>query len=199
MRLVHTVVAFACLSITALSASSAFAQAKTFKIDDSGNNIQFESDAPLEKFTGKTTKASGEITVDPAKPAGAKGTIKVPVDSIKTGVELRDEHLRGDTWLDAKKNPNAEFTITKISGVDKLKANDAVDATVTGRFTIHGVTKEVTATAKVRYTPGTKDKLRIQASFVIKLEDHKIEVPAIVKLKVSPDINVKVDLVATAS
>ena len=93
-----------------------------------------------------------------------------------------------------------EFVITKVSGVEKLKAGEAVEATVAGKFTLHGVTKDVTTKAKVRWTPaegGKGESLRIVGSFTIKLKDHNVSIPSIVALKVSPDIVVNVDLRAT--
>ena len=202
MRFVHTLVALACFAISAFGAQSALAQARTFKLDAKGNKIQFVSDAPLEKITGVSSDASGELTVDPAKPGQAKGNFRVPVASLRTGQDLRDDHLKGDTWLDAKNTPHIEFVITKISGIDKLQPNASQDAVVTGKFTMHGVTKEVTSKAKVRWVPGAsgaKDTMRIVASFTVKLEDHKVSVPSIVKLKVAPEIQVNVDLHATAT
>jgi polyisoprenoid-binding protein YceI len=122
------------------------------------------------------------------------------VASIKTGIELRDNHLQQENWLDGKKFPDAKFVITKVTGVQKLKANEAVDAKVSGKFTIHGITKDVTATAKVRWIPaagGKPEALRVQASFPIKLEDHKVSIPSIVALKVAPEVKVNVEIRAT--
>jgi polyisoprenoid-binding protein YceI len=193
-----TVVGFA---LPLLAQGVAAAQAQTFKVEEGGESkIQFVSDAPLEKFTGTSVKMSGEIKIDPNKAADAKGEIKVPVSSIKTGLELRDTHLQADNWLDAKKFPDAKFVITKVAGVDKLKPNEAVEAKVSGKFTIHGVTKDVVATAKVRWIPaagGKPDALRVQASFPVKLEDHKVTIPSIVALKVAPEITVNVELRAS--
>ena len=190
------------------AANGASAQVRTFKVDPSGgSHIQFVSDATLEKITGVTSKASGDITVDPNAPAQGKATVRVEVASIRTGIELRDDHLKSENWLDAKKCPNAEFVITSISGVDKLKANEAVDVDVKGKFTIHCVTQDLTTKAKVRWIPASAetkankvmgDTLRVQATFVIMLEDHKVSIPSIVSLKVSPKIQVNVDLRATA-
>ncbi|MDB4975100.1 MAG: hypothetical protein JWN48_3441 [Myxococcaceae bacterium] len=196
MGRLNTMLSFALLA-TSLAASGAAAQAHTFKVDTSGgSSMQFVSDAPLERFTGKTTKLSGEITVDPEKAEKAKGEIKADAASIKTNVALRDEHLASDSWLDAKKYPHATFVITKVSGASKLKHNDVTELKVTGKFTLHGVTKEVTAPAKVRYTPGAKGSLRVQASFTIHLEDYKVSIPKIVALKVSPDIVANIDIKA---
>ena len=139
----------------------------------------------------------------PKQRARTKAVIKVDIASIKTGVELRDDHLRKENWLDAPHFPNAEFVVTKVSGIDKLKPGEQAEATVKGKFRLHGVTKEVTTKARVRLVPAEPGKpggdvLRIQTSFVIKLEDHKVSIPAIVSLKVSPDIVVNVDIRATA-
>lgn len=201
MRGLNRLLSLALLTAPLAFASAAAAQAKTFKVDSSGgSSIQFVSDAPLEKFTGKTASLSGEISVDPNKIDKAKGEVKAEVATIKTNVALRDEHLAGEDWLDAKKYPQAKFVITKIGGVDKLKPNDVVEVSVSGKFSLHGVTKDVTTKAKVRYTPGSsgKDTLRVQASFTVHLEDHKVSIPKIVSLKVSPDIVVNVDIKAAA-
>jgi polyisoprenoid-binding protein YceI len=190
-----------CLAGLSANASTAEAQARKYKVDPAGSQIQFVSDAPLEKFSGTIGNASGQITVDPSHPSQAKGTVKVEVATIKTGIDLRDEHTRNESWLDAAKHPSAEFVITKVSGVEKLKAGESVDATVNGKFTLHGVTKDVTTKAKVRWTPaeaGKPDSLRVVGSFTIKLKDHNVSIPSIVALKVSPDIVVNIDLRATA-
>lgn len=198
MRRLNSVFSLAVLFVP-LAVSTAAAQAHTFKVDAAGgSSIQFVSDAPLEKFTGKSTKLSGEITVDPEKVDKGKAEIKADTASIKTNVALRDEHLAGENWLDAKKYPESRFVITKISGASKLKPNDLTEVSVTGKFTLHGVTRDITAPAKVRYTPGAKASLRVQATFTIHLEDYKVSIPKIVSLKVSPDIVVNVDLKATA-
>ncbi len=202
MRPIVRILAALFVAAAPLAASAAEAQARTFTIDGGGaSQIQFLSEATLETFTGRTKNVSGQVTVDPNAVAKAKADIKVDVASIDTNIALRNEHLASDKWLDAKKFPKAHFVVTGISGVDKLKANDLSEVSVKGKFTIHGVSKEMTIKAKVRWTttPGGKgDTLRIQASFVIALEDHKVSIPAIVALKVSPQIKVNVDLRATA-
>ena len=64
-------------------------------------------------MTGKSSKVTGSITVDPADITKTTGSFKVPVVSLRTDNDLRDEHLQGDGWLDAKKNPNIHFQITE--------------------------------------------------------------------------------------
>jgi polyisoprenoid-binding protein YceI len=200
MRRLNTLLAIA-LTLSPLAFSAvASAQSKTFKVDaKGGSSIQFVSDAPLEKFTGKSTSLSGEVSVDPTKIEKGKAELKCEVATIKTNLALRDEHLAAENWLDAKKYPQAKFVITKISGASALKPNDVTEVKVSGKFTLHGVTKDVSTTAKVRYTPGAAAALRIVSTFTVHLEDYKVSIPSIVALKVSPDIVVNVDVKATAS
>jgi polyisoprenoid-binding protein YceI len=172
------------------------AQSQTFSIPESGaSKAIFISDAPLETMKGETSSVSGQISFDPANIAGVKGSFKVPVTTIRTGSDLRDEHLAGDGWLDAKKHPYATFEISKlVKGPDELNAGKNAKVKVQGKFTVHGVTKDVVADGTVRWEPSDKEALRIQASFKIALEDHEVSVPTIVRLKVANEIAVKVDL-----
>jgi polyisoprenoid-binding protein YceI len=185
------------------SGGRAQAQVRTFKIErNGGGQVQFVSDAPLERITGVSSSLSGEIVVDPAHPASGKANLNVPVSSLRTGVDLRDEHLQSDSWLDAAHFPNITFVIKSISGIGELTANALVEPTIQGTVSIHGIEKPVSTKARVRYIPGVEaggaDMLRVQASFSVRLPDHQVSIPSIVSLKVSPSIQVNVDLRATA-
>lgn len=176
------------------------AQARIFKIDSQGgSSIQFVSDAPLEKFGGKSTSVSGELRVDPDQTAATKGDIKVEVATIRTNLALRDEYLAGENWLDAKKYPQARFVIMRVTGPAKLVPNAVAELTVNGKFSLHGVTKDVIAKLKVRYTPGAVAAVRAQGSFTIHLQDYMVLIPASMNAKVAPDILVNIDLRANAS
>lgn len=201
------VLGLSCVALGVLVGVPALAQAedKVFEISpDGGSRIQFVSDAPLETITGVTSHTTGTLKGDPAKLSGVSGKVSVKVATIRTGIELRDEHLRADNWLDAKKHPEAIFEVTKITGAKTIKPNQPVSAKVHGKFSLHGVTKEVVADTKIRWVPLTEemkkipgmksDILRIQGTFNIKLTDYKISVPTIVRLKVSNEIEVNVNL-----
>ena len=185
-----------CMAVPAISQ----ADATTFRVRDGGKSrVTFVSDAPLETMTGKSSKVTGSVTVDPADITKTKGSFEVPVVSLRTDNDLRDEHLQGDGWLDAKKNPKIHFEITEVilgkKDSRELKQNKATKVQVRGKFTAHGVTKPVTANGTVKWSD---DSLRIQAKFIATLEDHHISVPSIVRLKVANEIAVSVDLRAVA-
>jgi len=179
-----------CLATPAIS----HADATRFQVHN--GKATFVSDAPLETMTGTTAKVTGTVTFDPADLSTTKGTFKAPVISMRTGNDLRDEHLQSDSWLDAKENPRIVFQIIEVSGAESLKPKKDTKVKVKGEFTVHGVTKIVEAKGTVRWTPvdGGKDELRIKAKFTTKLEDHGVSVPSIVRLKVANEISVSIDL-----
>jgi polyisoprenoid-binding protein YceI len=185
-----------CLAVPTISR----ADATTFEVRADGKSrATFVSDAPLETMTGTTSKVSGSLALDPTDIRVTTGSFQAPVVSLRTGNDLRDEHLQGDGWLDAKKNPNIHFEITEVivgkKGSTELKPGKDNKVQVKGKFTAHGVSKFVTASG----TANLSDKvLRIKAKFTVTLEDYDISVPSIVRLKVANDIEVSVDLRAVA-
>ena len=101
---------------TSDSPEAAKESTKLFRVrDDGGSQVQFTSDAPLETINGVSSTARGWVKVDPNDLASTKAQIMVPVASLRTGVDLKDEHLRSDTWLDANRYPFAKFVVTGVT------------------------------------------------------------------------------------
>jgi polyisoprenoid-binding protein YceI len=176
--------------------TAASAQSRTFSAQRA-SAIQFVSDAPLERMTGRSGALSGQISLDPSNLSNVSGEFSVPVRSLRTGIDLRDEHLRSDSWLDAERNPNITLEISSMEGASSLPANEPTQVRLRGSFTIHGVSRPVTINATVRWIPD-ENELRAQARFTVRLTDHDISVPAPVRLKVANEIAVNVRLVAAA-
>ena len=181
-----------CMAAPAIS----HAESTTYHVRSDGKSrVTFVSDAPLETMTGRSSRVTGRLTVDPSDITKTTGSFKVPVVSLRTNNDLRDEHLQGDGWLDAEKNPNIHFEITEVilgkKASKELKKKKDTDVLVKGKFTAHGVTKFVTSNGTVNWSD---DLLHIKADFTANLEDHQISVPTVVRLKVANDISVSVDL-----
>ena len=191
------------------STSIAAAQARAFEIrNDGGSRIQFISDAPLETITGVSSHVTGSVNVNPENLSATRGTVNVRVASIRTGIDLRDEHLRSSNWLDANAHPNATFEITGVEGASRLVPNQSTRVRIRGRFTLHGQTHDITANARVRLIPLTDemranhitgDVIRAQASFRVQLTDYDVSVPLPVRLKVANEIRVNVTIRAIAN
>lgn len=185
------------------SAQLAAAQARTFEIRNDGESrITFTSDAPLETITGVSRQVTGSVSVDPQSISGASGNVAVRVASIRTGVELRDEHLRADNWLDAAQFPNSTLEITSVEGASALRPNERTRVRIRGRFSLHGVTRNIVASARVRYVPASgegRDVIHARATFRLQLEDFNVSVPLPVRLKVANEIQVNVTIRAIAT
>lgn len=185
-----------------LVSATALAQARTFTVGGSGNRIRFTSDAPLETMVGSSSSVSGSFSVDPANLASASGTIEVPIASLRTGIDLRDEHLRSDAWLDAGHHPNARFELTGVSGATSLTPGQEQRVTLRGRFTLHGRTHDVSATARVTWVADASgaggNTVNVRARFAVRLTDYGVSVPEVVRLKVANDIAVDIRIAGVA-
>ena len=202
--------AFLAAIFTLAAPALAAAEPKTFQVRaDGGSRIQFVSDAPLETITGVSTAVTGQVTFDTAAPAAARGSVQVDTASLRTGIDLRDEHLRSASWLDARRFPRATFEIVAVEGATALQPNRDAQVRVRGRFTLHGVAREVTSQATVRWVPLTDemrripgmngDALMVRATFTVTLTDFGVSVPTIVRLKVANQIQVDVRIRAISS
>ena len=167
------------------------------------NQASFFSTTPLEDITGLTNRVTGNATFNVSDINTLKGTITIPVASLKTGIDLRDEHLRSANWLDASSYPEITFVVKSVSDVKQV-ADNKLEAKVTGDFSVHGVTKEVTANVTFTYLDASEetkkrapgDLLGVSAKFNIKLSDFEVD-NMILGQKVSDDIEVSANIVGS--
>ena len=82
-------------------------------------------------------KTSGTVVYDPADLSKTQIDVTIDASSVDTRVQMRDNDLRSDHFLDAAKYPTITFKSKRAEsgGQGKLK--------ITGDLTIHGVTKQV--------------------------------------------------------
>ncbi len=86
---------------------------------------------------GRFTKYSGTLELDEQNPSASKVDVTIDVNSVYSGDEKRDAHLRGADFFDAETYPTITYKSTKVEeiGDDRFR--------ITGDLTMHGVTKEV--------------------------------------------------------
>jgi polyisoprenoid-binding protein YceI len=188
-------------TMLALAAAMAIAQAAplNFKIGGGSPAQQLatvESNTEFEDFIGRTDKVSGSLRFDPTARTGS-GTITVDVASIDTGIDLRDEHMRGEMWLDAAKHKTITFKTTKVS----FKSGNTYN--VEGDLTMKGVTKRVKTTATVTLRKASAqtqaagfkgDVVQVKTSLNVKLADFNISIPAPAKGKVAPTVKISLSV-----
>ena len=117
--------------------SSVFAQTK-WTVDPVHSNIGFSiSHLTISEVSGSFDTYTIEVTTDDGDFTNSQITFTGDVNSINTGIEKRDDHLKSEDFFDAENYPIMTFvskSLEKVSG-DKYK--------LTGNFTIKDMTKEV--------------------------------------------------------
>ncbi len=137
------------------------------------NQFEWLSEAPGEKIRGSAPGVTGAVTVDPADLSSARGKLMVPVAEMKTGNDTRDRHLRSKTWLGAKAHPHITFEIQRVTDIKASGA--AATFTAHGKFTLHGVSKTLSAPVKLKWKDAGKGaKIKVEIKFKVALADYNI-------------------------
>lgn len=90
---------------------------------------------------GRFDKFNGAFDFDEKNADASKVKVEIDMASINSNHAERDKHLRGPDFLDVAKFPTATFESTSVK-------SDGNKAAITGKLTLHGVTKDVTINAE---------------------------------------------------
>lgn len=171
----------------------------------------FKTDAPLETIVGTTSgeAVTGSLIVDPARPQGATGSVRVDLTTLKTGIEKRDADMRAKNYLDTEVEAN-KYAVFEVKGVEAsgaLEPGRETPAKVRGVLTIKGKPVEIVADARVTYQKltleqlestrrfgFTSDMIRVKSIIRTTFTDHGMQVPQVLFLKLSNDIQLEAEL-----
>jgi polyisoprenoid-binding protein YceI len=119
------------------------AATETYDIDVKHSFANFSIRHVVAKTSGSLNDITGVIQIDRENLANSSVNAKINLLSINTGLAKRDDHIKKDEYLDAVKFADITFVSKKIV------AKSATEGMMTGLFTMHGVTKELTIPFKV--------------------------------------------------
>lgn len=126
--------------LTALALSlvlPSVAMAKPAKIDKGHSGVLFKGHHFGAGYTwGRFNDFSGTVDMDGGELKGVD--ISIVAESLDTGIEKRDKHLRSPDFFDAATYPAITFKSSKV-----VKKSDGV-YDVTGTLTLHGKGKAIT-------------------------------------------------------
>ena len=177
-----------------------------FKDPKGVNAVQFHLDSLLEPISGTAGGVSGSVSFDPAAPAATTGRIVVAASSLTVSNKMMTEHLLSPNWIDAGAHPEIVFELTKLDNV-ATKGNDTT-ATAHGKFSLKGVTKDISVPVKITHLAGAfgkrvnkpelkGDLLVIRGEFTINRGDYGIQ-PGKNEDKVNPEIKLSLGIVGSA-
>ena len=124
-----------------LAAPASWGAAEVYKLDSNHTFPSFEiGHFGMSVQRGRFNKTSGNVTVDREAKTGV-ADITMDANSIDTGHEKLEAHIRSDDFLQAGQHPNITFKGTKFNfDGDKVKS-------VEGELNMRGISKPVTLNA----------------------------------------------------
>jgi polyisoprenoid-binding protein YceI len=123
-----------------LSASSAAAEIKEFKLDRTHSFIGFEIDHwGFSRTVGRFNDYAGRVLIDDDNPSNSTVEVVIKTASLDTGFASRDEYVRKAEFLDVARFPTMVFR-----SISAEVAPDRRRGRLVGDLTLHGVTKPVT-------------------------------------------------------
>ena len=114
-------------------------KAGTWTIDPGHSSASFEvRHMMVSTVQGRFSDVKGTIVLDEKNLAKSSIEAEIGVESVSTGNDKRDQHLKAKDFFDAKQFPKMTFKSSKVTKADGGEFN------VEGELTIKGVTKPVT-------------------------------------------------------
>jgi polyisoprenoid-binding protein YceI len=145
--------------------------AGTWAIDPVHSSIAFSvRHLMVSKVRGNFEKFDGAIVV--AEDGTPSVTAQIAVDSIHTGNEQRDAHIKSADFFEVDKYPTATFRSTAVKA-------DGDDYVLDGEFTLKGVTKPITVKLQfngVNPGMGHGEVAGFEASVTLNRKDFGIDI-----------------------
>ena len=136
-------------------------------------------------FEAKTKALSGEVGPAPEQAGGLGGALLVKLDTLETGIGLRDHHLR-DNYLEVGKGDGYNVATLENIQLEKRDGKSAFQATLL----LHGQKRQVSGTSTLhRRSDGTT---HVDAEFRLKVSEFEIQKPTYLGVGVRDEIQVKV-------
>ena len=123
---------------------SASAELETYKIDNAHSFANFSIRHVASKLSGTFSDVTGKISIDRSNLSNSSVDAKISLLSVNTSFAKRDEHVKKEEYLDVGHFADMQFVSTKV-----IQGKNANEGVITGKLTLHGVTKEMTFPFKV--------------------------------------------------
>jgi len=121
-----------------------------------------------------------------AREVNQKLELEVPLKELRTGIDLRDRHLRD--YMHADQYPHAKLVIERTA-LTFPTDNAVSQGSAKGAFWLNGREHPLTFTYQAKRTGAD---YQVQALADVDIRDHGIEVPCYLKLCVDPLVKLKV-------
>ena len=143
IRTALALTALVAVTLAPTAAEPARPAATTFSVDPVHSALVFRIRyGGVSDFWGRFNGFSGTVAFDADAPEKTVFDVTVKTESVDSGNERRDGHLKSPDFFSAKEHPEITFKSKSVK-----KGSDG-ELAVTGDLSLRGVSKEVTATVK---------------------------------------------------
>lgn len=144
--------------------------------------VRFTVAGPLDDVTGVTRSAHGSLELDLKDWAKGKGVVTVQLDTLRTGIDARDQDMRVE-FLETQRYPYALLAIERIDrpSAAALAPGQSVQGEAVGSFEVHGVRRAIRI--PVTLTLESERKLWVKGAFEVPFADYAMTRPQRLFLK----------------
>ncbi len=137
-RVFSTLVAAIAIGAVLCAGGTPVSAADEYDYDLVHSSVSFKArHLDISWIHGRFNEVAGKFVLDRENPTKSTFQLTIQVDSVDTANKAHDEHLRQPDYFDTKQFPTIEFKSTSVKPIDG-------GYEVTGDFTMHGTTNEIT-------------------------------------------------------
>ena len=156
------------------------------KYRTTSGEINFNASTPLEDIDATNDAVNAILELETGKFA----TVML-IKDFQFRRKLMQEHFN-ENYMESEQFPKAYFTGTVEDLDTSDSSTDNQQRQINGEITIHGVKRPFNTLGTIQRG---KNSIVVRADFIIKPEEHNIEVPSIVFQKIAREVKVKVSLI----
>ena len=148
-------------------------------------------------FDAVTSRISGVLRLENTRAPRYAGEIRVPLDSLDTGISLRNSHLR-ETYLEVDRGE--PFRVAVLAAVELAEpfppgARDH-ETGFRGLLSLHGMERRIEGDVRLGRRDG---RVRVEAEFPLSLAEFAIPPPRYLGVGVRDEVQVTVTLDAAVA
>ena len=146
-----------------------------------GSKVTGSHEGGFKSFTGSFSLENEQLV-------GENNQIVIHMDSLWSDNDRLTGHLKSPDFFEVETYPESSFKLG-----DLLKGPDETSYTLTGDFTLHGVTRRITFPANITQEG---DNIRLKSEFVIMRKDYGIVYPGRANDLIRDEVVIRLDMIA---
>lgn len=155
---------------------------QTFEVSNS-SKITYYGSHFTSDWQGHSSGFRGRIIYDAVNQTTNSCSLRVDLATFDSGNSNRDSNML--TYLDVFQYPDVMFVSNEIFV-------EGINASIKGKLTFHGITKDINLTADISFNDG----FNAEGSFIILLSEYEIERPVLLFKKIADEMKLKFHIVA---